>query len=118
MTTAPVAARPPAPTRSSAASPRLLSYGGSRNTTSRGAPPRLPAAPRAGFFIDRGAARGPPPPRPPAAISRGASLFARSESAPHGTQSSAHAREAQLAAPALEESLAEPAVGRIPELRI
>src|SRR5439155_1710240 len=44
--------------------------------------------------------------------------FARSEPATHGALSSAHTCQAELAAPALQESLAQPTVSVILELRI
>src|SRR2546426_5982244 len=63
-------------------------------------------------------ASGAAPPRTPAAISRRDRSFARSEPATHGTLSSAHTCQAELAAPALQESLAQPTVSVILELRM
>src|SRR3989442_2860130 len=89
-----------------------------RVTAPRGVVSRRPFSSPARILTEQGtgtrAARRPCP----AAISRRDRSFARSEPATHGTLSSAHTCQAELAAPALQESLAQPTVSVILELRI
>src|SRR2546426_3884672 len=89
-----------------------------RVTAPRGVVSRRPFSSPARILTEQGTGTRAAPRPCPAAISRRDRSFARSEPATHGTLSSAHTCQAELAAPALQESLAQPTVSVILELRI
>src|SRR5207247_9244890 len=89
-----------------------------RVTAPRGVVSRRPFSSPARILTEQGTGTRAAPRPCSAAISRRDRSFARSEPATHGTLSSAHTCQAELAAPALQESLAQPTASVILELRI